>query len=233
MYPRGTVDPQPGARPADVWSMRKPRQFEPGMPQHIWVRGNNRRRIFTEERDFLRFTRYLGDAVDKTGCLIHAVTLMTNHLHLVMTPPDAEQMAICMRRALQPYALVRNKLRDCSGKLFEGAYGSHMLASDEQLAVTLQYVEMNPVRAGMVRQPEKYYWTTYRLHSGYVSHPFARFWSPHEWYWRLGDGEERITHYQRCMAAYHAQKRLPDHGDPTLGGHPKPASDGHLKTGQS
>lgn len=100
---------------------RKPRCriVVPGRPHHVVIRGNNRRRLFSYSSCYRRFLRYLADALRHTGCRLHALALMTNHVHLVITPPDAAALSSCVKRLAQRYAVQRNARFAASGKGLE------------------------------------------------------------------------------------------------------------------
>jgi putative transposase len=108
----------------------------------------------------------------------------------VIDPPEPLALSQLIHRFSQRYAVYRNASRGGTGKVFEERFTSVPIRSDRQLAATLAYVELNPVRAGLGREPADYRWTTYRLHTGIRGfrngEPFDGLWTPSSWYLRLG-----------------------------------------------
>lgn len=169
--------------------MRIPRSqvLVPHALTHVIVRGNNGRRLFSSHKDRVEFLRYLLGASAATKCAIHALVLMTNHVHLAVTPPSVEAMSTFVKYFAQRHAMRRNRARGMSGKLFDTRYGSFVV-QDDAIGVVLAYIELNPVRARMVEHPAEYPWSTYRLHAGLPGTPsaIAKLWTPCDWYLRLG-----------------------------------------------
>jgi putative transposase len=166
------------------------RQINPGLPHHIILRGNNRRRLFSYPTDYKRFLWDLVLAMRIARVALHALVLMKNHLHLIATPPDAATLARFIQRAAQRYAQTRNRIREATGKLFEQRFLAIPISSERQLAVTTAYVELNPVRAGVVRDPAEWAWSTYGLHAGIDCAIPASLWTPSSWYLDLADDPE-------------------------------------------
>jgi len=191
----------------------------PGYPHHVIHRGNNRRRIASFASDYLQLIRFLMIAVAATGCEIHAAALLANHVHLLVTPPTVGALAQFVRRWAQRYARARNRKRDGSGKLFECRYDSHPLRDDAGVAAVTRYIDLNPVRAGLVADPREYRWSTAALHLGlaastatstramesHLAGPAAsgwpvELWRPSSWYLSLGsDGAARAATYRRFL----------------------------------
>jgi putative transposase len=194
--------------------MRQTRVVIPDLPHHLYARGNNRRRLFSYPKDYLRFLALLDEARKKTGCLIHALTLMTNHIHLVVTPPDHAKLPRFVHSFAQRYAQYRNRSRDASGKLWEERYDARPILTERQLAITMAYVELNPVRAGMVEHPGEYRWSTYALHANTPSpkRGISRsLWTPSDWYLALGaTTEERARAYSTWVEACQARGEEPE-----------------------
>src|SRR5205823_3755859 len=104
--------------------MRKNRDIAPGLPNHFVLRANNRRRLFSYESEYRQFLAFLDDARLKYGCLIHALALLANHLHMMVTPPTVVAGWKLVQSCAQRYAQWRNRRRDGSGKLFEQRFTS-------------------------------------------------------------------------------------------------------------
>jgi len=120
---------------------------------------------------------------------VHALCLMQNHVHLLLTPFKGMALGEFIKRVAQRYAQVRNKRYGTTGKLFEQRYYSKPMKSERQLAIATAYVDLNPVRAHLVDHGIDYEWSTHRIHSGLSCRTtaLASLWSPSDWYRRLGD----------------------------------------------
>jgi putative transposase len=189
-------------------------QLVPGCPNHLILRGNNRRRMFSYPRDYRTFIRLLDFANLKTGCELHALCLMPNHVHQLTTPPTVEAASECVASFAQRYAQIRNANRSGSGKLFEERFRSKPIADDAHLMAATMYIEANPIRAGLVRSAAEYRWSTYALHAGVDRNSLlASMWTPSSWYLSLGaSSSEREGAYRELFADYVA--RPPADDDP-------------------
>lgn len=165
----------------------------PGLPHHVIVRGNNKRNLFSYASCYVLFSRFLGEAIARFEVPLHCLVLMRNHVHLIVTPPSTGQLAGCVHRFAQRYAQRRNLARGGSGKLFEERYRAIPITSERQLAATMPYIELNPVRAGIVGAAADYPWSTYRLHADLpaASPEIAELWTPHPWWLALAPSDER------------------------------------------
>ena len=192
------------------------RNFVPGMPHHIIVRGNNRRRIFSYKRDMERFVWDVGRALLATRALLHAMTLMSNHVHLIVMAHELAQLSAFVKKFAQRYAQYRNRTRDASGKLFEQRYFAEPIVSARQLAITTAYVELNAVRAGLVEHPLAYPWSTYAWHvdrPGESEIP-SQLWTPTDWYQGLaGPPDVRAARYAAWVAECRARDVRPPRAD--------------------
>lgn len=184
---------------------RPPRDLilAPDQPNHLVLRGNNRRRLFSYPREYEIFLWYLTAARNETKCLIHALCLMANHVHLLVTPPSVEIASKFVAFFAQRYAQTRNASRDATGKLFEQRFYSKPIADIAHLRSATMYIEANPLRAG-VATTDRYRWSTYALHarvsSSTISHAL---WTPSDWYLGLGDSMcERSESYREQLADY-------------------------------
>lgn len=193
---------------------RKPRRdvVLDGCPHHVIVRGNNRRTLFSYPSCYRLFLRLVARASSKVGVQVHAIMLMRNHVHIVVTPHDAEQLARWVKLFAQSYASRRNRARASSGKLFEQRYVAIPIRSEAQLAATIAYVELNPVRARLVDAPEQWQWSTYSLHAGGSSAPeVSELWIPHPWWTALGrDTSSRHRVYRELAQTRDAAARVRD-----------------------
>ena len=132
---------------------RLPRFVLPGQPQHIIQRGNNRGVIFVADEDYQFFLEKLGDLSVKHGCQLHAYVLMSNHVHLLMTPIEANSISKLMQSLGRYYVQYFNKKYMRTGTLWEGRYKATLLDSETYLLTCYRYIELNPVRAGIAGHP--------------------------------------------------------------------------------
>lgn len=143
---------------------RLPRYFLPGQPQHVIQRGNNRNIIFAGENDYRFYLECLADASGKHSCDIHAYVLMTNHVHLLLTPHHKDSIAKTLQSVGRRYVQYFNHVYQRTGTLWEGRYKATLIDSEAYLLTCYRYIELNPVRAGLVSHPREYPWSSYRLH---------------------------------------------------------------------
>ncbi len=157
---------------------RQPRYEVAGLPQHIVQRGNNRQPIFFEESDYRRFLDDLKEAAEKTQCQVHAFVLMTNHVHLLATPTTDKGLSQLMQSIGRRYVQYINTSYKRSGTLWEGRYKASLIDEDNYLLTCMRYIELNPVRAGIVENPSAYQWSSHQWNAFHqdvgipiVSHP--------------------------------------------------------------
>lgn len=183
---------------------RKPRKVIPGTPHHVYDRGNNRRRLFSYSTDRMRFLYCLSAGLVASGCTLHQLTLMSNHIHMIVTPLDLEGLSRLMKRTKQRYAQTRNQIRDGSGTLFEARFKSKPITSMAQLSATTLYNDANARRARLVHSGTAHEWSTGPLHA---ARPGSRvptnMWTPSVWYLSLGGTpRERGDAYEQLMEDY-------------------------------
>jgi putative transposase len=135
-----------------------------GNPQHVIQRGNNREACFFAEADYAAYLHWLHEGAQHHGVAIHAYCLMTNHVHLLVTPESAGAVSRLMQHVGRHYVNYANKVYRRSGTLWEGRFKSCLVDSEAYLLKLYQYIEYNPVRAGMVVHPEDYRWSSYQRH---------------------------------------------------------------------
>ena len=171
---------------------RRPRVHLPGQPLHIVQRGHNREACFFAEEDYHAYLHWLGEALVATEVQLHAYVLMTNHVHLLLTPPDAEaipRMVIALGRRFVQYI---NRSYHRTGTLWDSRYKSSLIDSDSYLLTCMRYIELNPVRANLAVDPAHYRWSSYRANG--LAQADVRL-TPHEVYVALG-----ATQAARCGA---------------------------------
>jgi putative transposase len=139
---------------------------------HIIQRGNNRAACFSGDDDYLVYLANLRLLCAKYGCSVHAYCLMTNHVHLMLTPDDEEALPGLMRDLGQRYVQYFNRRHKRSGTLWEGRYRSCLVESTRYVLACYRYIELNPVRAGMVNHPSSYLWSSHAVNSGMRNDPF-------------------------------------------------------------
>ncbi len=144
---------------------RRARIAVPGIPWHIIQRGNNRSACFYAYEDYRRYLDTLQEQAEKHGCAIHAYVLMTNHVHLLLTPAREDSAGLLMKHLGQRYVQYINRTYRRSGTLWEGRFRSCLARDPEYVLGCYRYIEMNPVRAAMVRHPGEYRWSSYRANA--------------------------------------------------------------------
>jgi putative transposase len=163
---------------------RLPRLTVTGYPHHVILRGNNRQDIFKTTADDQRMLDLLAEHSKVQGVDIHAYVLMGNHLHLLVTPQQDQALPKMMQAVGRSYVQVFNKVHGRTGTLWEGRYRSTLIQTDRYLLACMAYIDLNPVRAQMVAQPEDYVWSSHRHYIGQRS---DRLVTPHALYWALGN----------------------------------------------
>lgn len=144
---------------------RKPRFYLPAIPAHVVQRGNCRRAVFFSDEDHAAYLRWLHEACLKHGCQIHAYVLMTNHVHLLMTPRYRESISRVIQSTGRYYVTYVNRSYGMSGTLWEGRHKGCLVSDDCYLLACMRYIELNPVRAGMVAHPADYVWSSYHCNA--------------------------------------------------------------------
>ncbi len=162
---------------------RLPRFVIPGQPQHVIVRGINREAIFYQEEDYRFYLEKLKYACEKHGCWLHAYVLMTNHVHLLLTPDTESGIGKTIQSVGRYYVQYFNYHYQRTGTLWEGRYKATLIDSENYLLTCSRYIELNPVRAGMVAHPSEYPWSSYGINALGESNENV---TPHRLYRRLG-----------------------------------------------
>jgi putative transposase len=159
------------------------RYFLPEQPLHVIQRGNNRQAVFHCDDDYRAYCAWLGEAARRYGCAIHAYVLMTNHVHLLVTPGEAQSVARTMQLLGRRYVRYVNGAYHRTGTLWEGRYRAAPIDSDAYFFSCCRYIELNPVRAGMAAHPRAYRWSSYRAHAHGAQDPLL---TGHPVFRRLG-----------------------------------------------
>jgi putative transposase len=158
-----------------------------GLTQHVVNRGNNRCDIFRADRDYAFFLFALREAALRYQLEVHSYALMTNHFHLVVTPRNATAVSMAMQVAESRYVGYFNRRYSRTGTLFEGPFKSMFIDSERYWFTCVRYVELNPVRAGLVADPAVYRWSSYRANALGVEDQII---VPHSLYMALGASPE-------------------------------------------
>ena len=185
---------------------RPPRLDFPGLPQHLIVRGNNRKPIFFSREDRLYFLKCVGEARATRSCEVHAFVLMTNHVHLLATGHAEGAVSLMMQDLGRAYVTHVNKLHHRTGALYEGRFKSSVVETTAYFLACMRYIEMNPVRAGMVAHPGSYEWSSYGQNISGAPNGLI---SPHGEYLRLGrDEARRAASYSALFDEEEDQKQV-------------------------
>ena len=177
---------------------RHPRYALPGQPQHVIQRGNNRTAMFVASADYERFRAYLHAACLRHGCLVHAYVLMTNHVHLLVTPIAPAAIGRVMQSVGRRYVQHFNRRHHRTGTLWEGRYKAGPIDTERYLLTCYRYIERNPVRAGMVEDPVDYRWSSYRANAFGARDPLV---TPHDVYTRVADSDRARHDAYRVLCA--------------------------------
>jgi putative transposase len=175
----------------------------PGVALHIVQRGHNRQRCFLQETDYLVYLAILRDLLAMTRCALHAYCLMTNHVHLFVTPASDDGCARLMRNLGQRYVYYFNRRYQRSGTLWEGRFRSCLVDSARYVVACYRYIELNPVRAGMVRSADEYRWSSHSRNAGLAPNTLL---AAHAEYVALA-GDEPVRH--RAYRALFAESDEP------------------------
>ncbi|MBM3539161.1 MAG: transposase [Alphaproteobacteria bacterium] len=179
---------------------RPARYFLPDQPLHVIQRGNNRGAIFFADADRERYRGWLAEAAAEYGCAVHAYVLMTNHIHLLVTPARADSLPRTMQSLGRRYVRYVNDLYRRTGTLWEGRYRAAPIDSEAYFLSCCRYIELNPVRAGIVPTLADYAWSSWRAHAEGASDPLL---SEHDLYRRLGatPAERQAAYRALCDSA--------------------------------
>ena len=163
---------------------RLPRLTLPGYPHHVIQRGNNRQAIFASQADYQTLLNLLLENAQKFKVAIHAYVLMPNHFHLLATPETSDGLPQMMQAVGRRYVRWFNDAQGRSGTLWEGRYKSTVIDTDQYLLTCMAYMDLNPVRAGLVEQAADYAWSS---HGHYIGQKVDKLITPHPLVWGLGN----------------------------------------------
>jgi len=165
-----------------------------GVPSHVIVRGNNRQDIFITDGDRIQFHRWLAELSEETGLAIHAYVFMSNHVHLLATGRKAKSLPMAIQCLGRRYVGYFNHMHGRTGTLWEGRYKASLVESERYLLTCHRYIELNPVRAGMVSHPSQHPWSSHGRCG--LGRPDSLV-TPHELYMDLSlDEEQRLANFR-------------------------------------
>ena len=165
---------------------RRRRYCPVGIPVHVIQRGNNRQKLFTSDSDLAAYAHWLSDAAGRFQVEVHGWVFMTNHVHLLLRPLKEQALSRMMQSLGRRYVTFFNYSYARTGTLFEGRFRSSVVQEDRYFLTCLRYIELNPVRAGMVIDPGDFRWSSYRVHA--MGAP-VKFWTPSDLYLSLGQNK--------------------------------------------
>jgi putative transposase len=178
---------------------RKPRFYIPDIPCHVIQRGNNRDPCFFSEENYHFYLENLKSACSMHHVAVHAYVLMTNHVHLLMTPETTEGISSVMQSLGRRYVQHINQAYGRSGTLWEGRHKSCPVDAESYLLACYRYIESNPVVARMVDHPGAYPWSSYRANAYGEADELI---TPHPLYLQLGlSAPVRQTNYRELFSA--------------------------------
>ena len=175
---------------------RPPRIDLPGIPQHVVQRGNDRQPCFFIEADYLCYRTLLREAALREGCAVHAYVLMTNHVHLLLTPQQPHAVSRTLQSLGRRYVRYINDTHHRSGTLWEGRYKASLVGDGDYLMHCHRYIELNPLRAAMVADPREYRWSSHHALAFGDTDPLVH---PHSAYLALSDDPATRQHLYRDM----------------------------------
>jgi putative transposase len=209
---------------------RLPRIVVPGETLHIMHRGNNRQDIFHSEEDRVRFKGDLLISLKKADCSLHAYVIMDNHFHLLVTPKNRTELAKFMQSVANRYVRYFNAKYHRTGTIWEGRFRSCLIDSERYLFTLYRYIEMNPVRAGMVESTMDYPWSSYHYHA--LGKPDLLI-TEHMLYKSLGDDTaQRCSRYRQISDQPGNQATETSITEATLKGEVFGSAQFHKKMGQ-
>ena len=140
---------------------RRPRLSIPHLPVHLIQRAGKGQTCFYAEKDFRYYLLFLNNYAEAAGCILHAYVLMTDHIHLLVTPTGKDSIGNMMKGLSQRYVQYLNRTYQLSGTLWQGRFRSCIVQPGQYSLLCRKYIELNPVRTGLVDQPGNYYWSSY------------------------------------------------------------------------
>ena len=144
---------------------RRPREFAAHVPAHVTHRGNNGQTLFARDEDFGAYKYFLKEAADKHRVSVNAYVLMTNHVHLILTAEGSCAFSDVMHLACRRYTAYFNLRNDRTGMLWQERFFAANITTERYLFACYRYIDLNPVRAGIVASADSYRWSSHRFHA--------------------------------------------------------------------
>ncbi len=186
---------------------RRARLSVPRIPWHIIQRGNNRSACFFADEDYQFYLDVLKEQAKKFDCLIHAYVLMTNHVHLLVTPKKVDSAALLMKNLGQRYVQYVNRTYRRSGTPWDGRFRSCVTQSEDYVLACYRYIELNPVRANLVDHPRQYKWSSYCANAEGRRNDLL---IPHEQYLKIARNEKERRKGYRALFKAHIDQNFDD-----------------------
>ena len=186
---------------------RRARLALPGIAWHIIQRGNNRSACFYAEGDYRKYLRILQEQACAFDCAVHAYVLMTNHVHLLVTPVRQAGASLMMKHLGQRYVQYVNRTYRRTGTLWEGRFRSCLAQDEGYVLACYRYIERNPVRAGMVDHPAEYSWSSYHANGQGARDALL---TEHADYRRLGPTPDLRREAYQKLCRLHMEPELTD-----------------------
>ena len=172
----------------------------PDIPVHLVQRGHCRAPVFFEAQDYATYAHWVKESCEKYEVEVHAFVLMTNHVHLLVTPASEQSVSLFMQFIGRRYVPYLNHKYGKSGSAWEGRYKASLIQQDNYFLKVMRYIELNPVRANMVDLPGHYRWSSFCHNIGERQISFIK---SHPVYDALGgDKDERSNAYQKLFARH-------------------------------
>ena len=175
---------------------RQPRVCIPQIPAHLIQRGNNKTACFFSNKDRDLYLHKLEEYSKRFGVAVHNYVLMTNHVHLLVTPEDECGISLLMQFLGRSYVKYFNASHDRTGTLWEGRFRMSLVDSDSYFYTVSRYIEMNPVRAGIVKHPSGYRWSSYMANA---DGRYSSVVTQHKLYMKLGANPRKRSRAYRQL----------------------------------
>ncbi len=177
---------------------RKPRFYLPDVPAHVMQRGHNRDAIFFKDADYVVYLKIFRRVAEQFECQVHAYVLMTNHVHFLLTPAHSDSISLLFKALGAEYVRYVNKTYRRSGTLWGGRHKGCIIDSSNYFLRCMQYIELNPIRAGMVGDPSHYAWSSYKANAEGAASVIL---TPHVEYLSLAkEKDARVSLYCQLLA---------------------------------
>jgi putative transposase len=187
-----------------------------GYPHHVIQRGNNGQATFARQEDYQFWLELLQSTARKYFVAVHAYVLMENHVHILATPQTADGLPQMMQAIGRSYVRYFNTACGRTGTLWEGRYRSTVLQPQSHLLVCMAYIDLNPVRVGLVDSPAAYAWSS---HGHYLGRKVDKCISPHALFWEMGNTPfAREAAYAKLVREGLSTTQLAELTDATLKG---------------